>query len=52
MTSTPRTSGQEAQYTGTTVFTVRDGTIVEEHGQADYLGVMRQLGLVEPRTDE
>ena len=49
--SLPEASGETARYTGTTVFTVRDGMITEEHGQADYLGVMRQLGLVEPRTD-
>jgi predicted ester cyclase len=47
----PEASGERAQYTGTTVFRVRDGTIVEEHGQADYLGVMQQLGLVDPRSE-
>ena len=47
----PAASGETAQYSGTTVFTVRDGEITEEHGQADYLGVMQQLGLVEPRRD-
>ena len=43
----PEASGESARYTGTTVFTVRDGEIVEEYGQADYFGVMDQLGLVE-----
>lgn len=47
----PEDSGKKAQYTGTTVFTVQDGKITEEHGQADYFGVMQQLGLIEPRTD-
>ena len=49
--SLPEASGEKAQYTGTTVFTVRDGKITEEYGQADYLGAMQQLGLIEPRTD-
>lgn len=43
----PEASGERAQYTGTTVFTVRDGRIAEEHGQTDYLGVMQQLGLID-----
>ena len=43
----PEASGETARYTGTTVFTIRNGTIVEEYGQADYFGVMDQLGLVE-----
>ena len=47
----PEASGEEAQYTGTTVFTVQDGKITEEYGQADYLGVMQQLGLIKPQTD-
>ena len=47
----PAASGETVQYTGTTVFTVRDGEIVEEHGQADYLGVVQQLGLSGPRSD-
>ncbi|ARS91756.1 ester cyclase [Natrarchaeobaculum aegyptiacum] len=49
--SLPEASGEKAQYTGTTVFTVRDGQIIEEYGQADYFGVMQQLGLIEPQTD-
>ena len=44
----PEASGESARYTGTTtVFTLRDGKIVEEYGQADYFGVMEQLGLVD-----
>ncbi|WP_243645169.1 ester cyclase [Natrarchaeobius chitinivorans] len=49
--SLPEASGERAQYTGTTVFTVQDGKITEEYGQADYLGVMQQLGLIDPETD-
>lgn len=45
----PESSGERARYTGTTVFRVKDGLVVEEYGQADYLGVMQHLGLVEPR---
>lgn len=44
----PASSGEKMHYTGTTVFTVRDGKIAEEHGQTDYLGVMQQLGIIEP----
>ena len=47
----PEASGATAQYTGTTVFTVHDGAITEEHGQADYFGVLKQLGLIEPSTE-
>lgn len=47
----PEASGENAQYTGTTVFTVEEGKITKEYGQADYLGVMQQLGLIEPRTE-
>ncbi len=46
----PEASGEKAQYTGTTVFTVRDGKITGEHGQADYFGVMQQLGLIDSGT--
>lgn len=49
--SLPAASGETATYAGTTVFTVEDGKITEEHGQTDYLGVMRQLGLIEPRIE-
>ena len=44
--SLPEGSGEPATYTGTTVFTIEDGKIIDEHGQADYLGVMQQLGLI------
>jgi predicted ester cyclase len=44
----PAGSGETMHYTGTTVYHVRSGQIVEVHGQADYLRAMRQLGLVEP----
>ena len=47
----PEGSGEKATYTGTTVFTLEDGNIIEEHGQTDYLGVMQQLGLVNSSTD-
>lgn len=49
--SLPVASGEKAQYTGTTVFTVQDGKITEEYGQADYLGAMQQLGLIESQID-
>lgn len=47
----PEGSGERMQYTGITVFRVRDGLIVEEYGESDYLRAMQQLGLVDRRTE-
>ena len=47
----PEASGRTMDYTGTTVYHVRDGTVTAEFGQADYLRAMRQLGLVEPTIE-
>jgi len=44
-------SDKTMRYTGITVYHVRDGKIAEEYGEGDYLGVMRQLGLVEPESE-
>jgi len=42
----PANSGKTVQYTGTTVYRVREGRIVAEHGQADYVAALQQLGLI------
>ena len=47
----PESSGKTMRYTGITVYHVRDGKITEEYGEGDYLGVMQQLGLVEPENE-
>ena len=47
----PEASGKTVQYTGITVYHVRDGKIAEEYGEGDYLGVMQQLGLIDPRRE-
>ena len=47
----PEASGKTMEYTGITVYHVRDGKIVEEYGEGDYLGVMQQLDLIEPQSE-
>lgn len=47
----PEGSGKTIEYTGITVYHVRDGKIAEEYGEGDYLGVMQQLSLVEPQSE-
>jgi steroid delta-isomerase-like uncharacterized protein len=42
----PANSGTTVRYTGTTVYRVREGRILEEYGQADYVSVLQQLGLI------
>ena len=42
----PANSGKTVRYTGTTVYRVREGRIAEEHGQADYVAALQQLGLI------
>ena len=44
----PAGSGRTIRYTGIAVYRVRDGKIIEEYGEGDYLGVVRQLGLIDP----
>ena len=47
----PEASGETIAYTGITVYRVRNGEIVDEYGEGDYLGVVRQLGLVDSRNE-
>lgn len=39
-------SGKEMRFSGTTVFTLRDGKIVEELGEESALSALQQLGLI------
>lgn len=47
----PKASGKTMQYTGITVYHVRDGKIDEEYGEGDYLGMMQQLGLIGSQSE-
>lgn len=42
------TTGREIHFSGTTIFTLRDGKIVEETGEEGALTAMQQLGLIPP----
>ncbi|WP_203337684.1 ester cyclase [Nocardioides limicola] len=39
-------TGKQVSFTGVDIHRVLDGKIIEEHGQWDTLGLMRQLGVV------
>ena len=41
-------SGKEIHFSGTTIFTLRDGKIVEETGEEGALTALQQLGLIPP----
>lgn len=41
-------SGRAVEYTGITIYEVRDGKIVEEYGEGDYVSMVQQLGLIDP----
>ena len=43
----PEASGKTVQYTGITVYRIRNGKIADEYGEGDYLGVVQQLGLLD-----
>lgn len=40
-------SGKEMRFSGTTVFTLKDGKIVEEIGEESALSALQQLGLIQ-----
>ncbi|VUC35034.1 unnamed protein product [Clonostachys rosea] len=40
-------SGKEMRFSGTTVFTLKDGKIVEEVGEESALSALQQLGLIQ-----
>jgi predicted ester cyclase len=42
-------SGKEIRFTGTTIFKLRDGKIVEETGEEAALLALQQLGLVQSK---
>lgn len=39
-------SGREIHFSGTTIFTLRDGKIIEETGEEGALTALQQLGLI------
>ncbi len=39
-------TGKRVEFTGTSIFTIRDGKIVEERTSTDLLALMSQLGVV------
>jgi hypothetical protein len=41
-------TGKEFHFSGTTIFTLREGKIVEETGEEAALAALQQLGLVAP----
>ena len=41
-------TGREIHFSGTTIFTLRDGKIVEETGEEGALTALQQLGLIPP----
>ena len=44
-------TGKRMTWTGITIYRIADGKVVEERGEEDYLGILRQLGLVpEPQA--
>ena len=47
----PEGSGKTVSYTGITVYRVRDAMVVSEYGEGDYLGVVQQLGLIDPQSE-
>jgi hypothetical protein len=44
-------TGREMYFTGTTIYTLRDGLIVQEVGEESGLNAMQQLGLIPPRRE-
>jgi predicted ester cyclase len=44
-------TGKRMKWAGITIYRIADGKVAEEIGEEDYLGILRQLGLVpEPRA--
>lgn len=41
-------TGKELYFSGTTIYTLRDGKIVEEVGEEGALTALQQLGLIQP----
>jgi len=39
-------TGRKATWTGITIFRIVEGKVVEEQGEEDFLGFLRQIGLV------
>jgi predicted ester cyclase len=41
-----RPTGKRLKWTGISIYRIVDGKVVEETGEEDYLGILRQLGLI------
>jgi predicted ester cyclase len=41
-----RPTGKRLKWTGISIYRIVDGKVVEERGEEDYLGILRQLGLI------
>jgi steroid delta-isomerase-like uncharacterized protein len=41
-------TGKQVRWTGITIFTLLGGKITEERGEEDFLGFLRQIGLLSP----
>lgn len=48
MGTVPESSGRSVSYTGIAVYRVHHGKIASEYGEGDYLGMVQQLGLIDP----
>ncbi|HNS52667.1 MAG TPA: ester cyclase [Anaerolineae bacterium] len=40
-------TGKEVKLTGIAIYRIADGKTVEERGEEDFLGVFRQIGLIQ-----
>ena len=41
-----RATGKRLKWTGISIYRIIDGKVVEDRGEEDYLGILRQLGLI------
>ena len=41
-------TGKKAKWTGITIYQIADGKVVEERGEEDAVGLLRQLGVIPP----
>ena len=41
-----RPTGKRLKWTGISIYRIVDGKVVEERGEENYLGILRQLGLI------
>jgi steroid delta-isomerase-like uncharacterized protein len=41
-------TGKKVKWTGITIYKITDGKVIEEKGEEDTLGLMRQIGVIPP----